>query len=491
MPISFNAIPSNIRVPLTYIEFDNSRAVQGTPALSQKLLVLGQRLAAGTVAAGVPVRITSAAQAEESFGRGSMLSAMFNALKAANRFTESWAIALDDDAAGAFATGSATFAGPATESGTLNLYVGGQRVRVGVASGAASTVVATAAAAAINADTALPVTAAVDGINQSKVNITARHKGEAGNGIDLRINFFQGELTPRGLTVALAAMAGGTGNPDIAPAIAAMGAEWWHYIAMPYTDGANLTALENELVDRWGPTRMIDGIAFAAFRGTHGATGTFGAGRNSKHLSVIGTSIAPQPPYLWAAVYAGVAAAALAIDPARPLQTLPLTGIMAPALAARWTLEERNLLLFDGIATHAVDAGGQVLIEREVTMFQLNAFGVEDPSFLDVTTPATLSFIRFATRARITQKYPRHKLADDGTQFGPGQAIVTPRIIHAELVALMRELEAAGIVENIDQFRDELLVERNANDRNRLDVLAPPDIVNQFRIFAAQVQFIL
>ena len=100
--ISFNAIPIDIRTPGHYIEFDNTRAVQGLPAVHQKILVLGQRLAAGTVAAGVPKRILSAAQAEEYFGRGSMLHQMLTALKKANSYTECWAIALDDNGAGVF-----------------------------------------------------------------------------------------------------------------------------------------------------------------------------------------------------------------------------------------------------------------------------------------------------------------------------------------------------------------------------------------------------
>jgi phage tail sheath gpL-like len=205
----------------------------------------------------------------------------------------------------------------------------------------------------------------------------------------------------------------------------------------------------------------------------------------------MGTGVAPQPPYIWAAVYAGVAAASLAIDPARPLQTLELTGILPPAIADRWTLEERNLTLYDGISTYMVNAGGTVQIERAITSYQTNSFGVEDPSYLDVETPATLSYIRYATRARITQRFPRYKLADDGTRFGAGQAIVTPNVIRAELLGLFRELEAAGIVENFEQFKTDLVVERDANDRNRVNVLASPDLVNQFRIFAEQIQFIV
>jgi phage tail sheath gpL-like len=102
-----------------------------------------------------------------------------------------------------------------------------------------------------------------------------------------------------------------------------------------------------------------------------------------------------------------------------------------------------------------------------------------------------LSYIRFSMKARITQKYGRHKLANDGTRFSPGQAVATPNIIKAELINLFKELEERAIVENADQFKAELIVERNANNPNRLDVLAPPDLVNQLVICGVKIQFLL
>ena len=46
-------------------------------------------------------------------------------------------------------------------------------------------------------------------------------------------------------------------------------------------------------------------------------------------------------------------------------------------------------------------------------------------------------------------------------------------------------------MENFDAYKADLIVERNGSDRNRVDVLAPPDIVNQFRIFAMKTMFVL
>ena len=193
MGISFNQIPIAIRTPGHFIEFDNTRAVQGLPVMPHKILVIGQRLTAGSVAQGVPTRILSAAQAEEYFGRGSMLHAMISALKAVNSWTECWAIALDDNGAGAFAPGTLTFTGSPTENGTLNLYIGGKRVQTAITAAMTPTQVASAVAAAINADTSLPVTA---GAAVGVVTLTTRHKGEAGNSIDVRANYTFGDKTP-------------------------------------------------------------------------------------------------------------------------------------------------------------------------------------------------------------------------------------------------------------------------------------------------------
>ncbi len=488
MAISFNDIPNTIRVPLAYIEFDNSGALVGTAAVPYKLLVLGQAAEDSSAPALTPVRITSADQAGSLFGRGSMLHNMFRLIKNANGVLETWALPVLDNAAGQKAAGKITLSGKPTASGTLYLYIDGQAVSCAVTADEENSATATRLASAVNAESSLPVTAAAA---EGVVTLTCRWAGETGNDLSAVAGLY-GEEAPAGLAVTCAAFTGGSGDPDIDDVIAAFGDEQWHGIVVPWASKASFASLATELDRRWGPMVQKESLAFTAFRGTHGETASFGANGNSHLITCMGTGdAAPQAPYLWAAVYGAVALASLETDPARPLQTLELTGIIPPPLKNRWTMEERNLLLHDGIATYMVQSGDIVAIEREVTMYQVNKWGEADPSYLDITTPATLGYIRYATKARITQKYPRHKLANDGTRYSPGQAIVTPSVIRGELLALYRELEYAGIVENFDAYKAGLLVERNKDDRNRVDVQAPPDIVNQFRIFAMQNMFVL
>ncbi len=488
MTITFNDIPANIRTPGVFTEINNSQAVSGLQLLQYRTLLLGQKLAAGTAPALTPVRITSLPQAQVLFGIGSMLAIMAEAALVSGRTVELWAQPLADNGAGVASIGSLAFGGAPTASGTVTAYIGGRKVQIGATTTDTPATLATAFAAAVNANTALPVTAAVDGTITSQVNLTARNKGEAGNGIDVRVNYY-GEALPAGLTATIVQPTGGTGNPDIAPAIAALGDEWFQTIAMPYTDAANLSLLEVELSSRFGPMREIEGHAFAAAYGTHSSLGTLGDSRNSPHLTIVSAAGEPMPPYAKAAETAVIAAFYASIDPARPLQTLPYTYCLAPAEKDRFTLEERNLLLFDGIATTLVNDSGVMQIERMVTTYKTNAAGGADTSYLDVETLFTLMTIRHDWRNTILNKYPRHKLANDGTRVGPGQSVVTPNTIKAEAVSKFREWERAGLVEDFDQYKRDMIVQRNASDPNRLDVLLPPNLINGLRVVATQIAF--
>jgi phage tail sheath gpL-like len=480
--LPFNQLPASLRLPGVYIEIDNTLAAQAE--MEFKVLVIGQRLTAGTVAQGVPTRVTNEAQAELFFGRGSMLAEQLKAMKAVDRFMETWAIALDDNAAGVLATGTVTIGGTPTESGTLNTYIAGKRVQTAITSGQTPTQIATALAAAINADTTLPVTAAAAiGV----VTLTARHKGEAGNALDLRLNYY-GETTPAGMTATIVAMTGGTTNPVLATAIAAFGQEWWNWIVMPYTDATNLTALETELNLRWGPTQQKGCRAFAAYRGAHAATASFGSGRNSPHVSCMGTNIVPEPPYIWAAVNAMRAAGALALDPARPLQTLELTGLKPPKIETRWTDDERNLLLFDGIATYRATSDGRCVIERQITMYQVNSAAIADISYLDINRPETLERVRFEQRARVSLRFPRHKLSSTDERFGAGQPIVTETSILGELVSLYQDFIENGWCEDLAGYQASIVVEIDTAN-GRLNWKDEPRLIGQAQVFAGLTQF--
>ncbi|MFW2311699.1 phage tail sheath subtilisin-like domain-containing protein [Klebsiella pneumoniae] len=490
--MSLGNIPDDFRVPLVIIDIDNSQALDSAPAQSRKIIVIGQQSATGTATALTSNRITSDGTADQLYGKGSMLAGMLKTLRKANSYTEVWAMGLADIAAGAAAKSELTLTGPATAAGTLALLVNGVSVQVGVSADDTADTIATAIVTAVNKLPDTQVTAALKAGSTTIVTLTTNWKGVTGNAMDVRLNYYTGEQTPAGVSVAVTAFTGGTGTPDIAAVVAALGDDWYTDIVFPYNDTQSLNAIRDELLERWGPLQMIEAQLWTAFRGTHAESGTFGETRNDWLISCLGTNIAPQPHWLWAASYGGIAAYYLANDPARPLQTLVLPGILPPAKDVRWDMPERNLLLHDGIATHNVDAGGNVCIEREITMYRVNQYGDADTSYLNVQSPATLGRIRYVIKNRFSNRYPRHKLAGDDVLdlLDPGQPVMTPKIGRAELLDIaLTELIPAGLVEDFDDYKDTLEVYLDGADKDRLNFICHPNLVNQLRVLAGLIQF--
>lgn len=483
--ISFSSIPTNIRTPFVAIEFNASNATQGPAILPYAALLIGQKLAAGSAAANSFVTVVSVDDAIAKFGRGSMLHRMAIAWFANNTQTPVTFGVLADAGGGAAATGTLTLTGPATASGTIALYIGGVRIAVGVNSGDSATTIATAVNTAINALTDLPCTS---GVGSAVVTVTFNHKGELGNQLDLRVNYQDGEALPAGVGVAIVAMAGGTTNPVLTTLIAALGDNWYNVWAFPYIDATSLSAIETELVSRNGPMRAIDGIAFTAKNDTMSNMATLGNGRNSPFVSIVNVDQSPTPAYEYAAAVAAVVCTYGQADPARPFQTLQLAAIQPPSRVDQGSLVEHNTLLYDGISTTKV-VGGVVEIERLITTYKTTSQGSPDTAYLDVNTRLILMYLRFSFRARMVSKYPRHKLADDTTNIGPGQPVMTPKLGATEAIGWARDMEALGLIEDADTFADNLVVQRNASDNNRLDFILPPNLMNGLIVTAVAIDF--
>lgn len=474
MAISFNDIPNNLRVPLTYIEFDNTKAVSGTPAMPYKILLLGQSTL-GSHSWSEPKRFTRLEAADAECGEGSQLALMLRAALSVAPNVEVWGCAVQGLPERPPYIHSIKFAGTATEDGNISITIGTETKTVWVANGDDAQTVAALVANAVESIAQCPVFVMVD---DDTVNISPKW-------IDLTsLELVVAASTDiDGLTLTASTNTAPNANSDVQDAIDVMGDDWWNMIVCPWSDDDNMQAIKTEMLSRFGPMRMADGVVFTASNDTP-TTNDF----LRTHLD---TTNCASLSFVVAATNAAVAAKSLSIDPARPLQTLALPGIKAAGLASRDLKAERNIKLHEGVSTTFVDAGGNVCIERQITTYTTNALGAEDPSYLDVNTLATLAYLRYSTRTRINLRFPRHKLADDGTIVAPGQAMVTPSIIKAELVALAGEWAEMGLIEDLAGFKDSLIVERNANDRNRVDVLASPNLVNQLRIFAEQIQFIL
>lgn len=488
--MTFSQIPSGLRVPFFYVELDASKANSFNPDF--RALLLGLKSASGTAAADVPVLCSSADQARALFGADSMLAAMVEKFRAGNLFTELWCLPVAAPAAGVAAVKTITFTGTATESRTMALYVGATRLPVTITSGDNAAAVATAVAAAIAGDTRLPISAAAAG---GVLTVTAKDKGETGNGIHLSLNrrgALGGEQLPAGITAsAVVVTTPGSGAPSLAGAIANLGDEEYDFIGTPFADAASLDALRAEMNDttgRWSWARQIFGHVYTAKRGTLGELQAFGVSRNDQHATIFGLE-----PNVGACDYEYVAArvareaSLLSAHVSRPTQTGEISGVMAPLPHERLTLTERQTLLTSGIATHYHGKDGLVRIERSITTYQKNAWSSPDTSYLDSEPLHQLAYVMRHLRAGVTSEFGRHALRSDGIRVPEG--VATPSMIKGRLVADYAELESLAITERGDLFAENLIVEIDETNPNRVNVLYPPDLVNQLRIFAVLNQF--
>lgn len=483
MTIDFQEIPKDLLRPGVFVEIDNRFARTGLPVFQQRIVLVGIMLAAGTATALQPVEVLRPEDAQTLFGRGSQLAAMVAACRLNDPYQTIVCVPQDEDPAGVAATGSIQFGGAVTQAGTFHAYIDGQAVEIAVASAEASADTATNFAAAVNALPDLPVTAAVDGVDDTQVNLTCRWKGTSGNDIDVAYNLYRDEELPTGLTATITAMNAGTNDPDVTTALDAL-EDLVHYqgFAIGSSEATNLTALKTELETRWAPLQMVGARAIFGFRGTHAESITEAANHNSPHLVMWPISDSPTSPWVAAAAMIGLVIYYGSVDVAKPFETLEVKGFKKPKTKlGTFDSDEREQLLRAGCATWKVDADGRVRVERLVTTYTENALGAADDSWRDLNVQMIMSYYRQSEVNYLQTRYVRFKLATDGQPVGPGQDIMTPTRMRAALSAHYELMVDAGIMQQLDGYKTDLQVEIASGVSGRVLVLERPRPMGQLR----------
>ena len=352
----------------------------------------------------------------------------------------------------------------------LSLFIGAVRVDVAVAATDDPTKIAANAQAAIAKLTDLPVTASAA---KEVLTLTARHKGSIGNSIALKA---QEQIA--GLGVVIAPMKGGAGDPDLAPALAAVVNGGHQIIASPFTGDAALTALRNHLDFVSGPLEQRGAIGVIATTGALADASALSAKLDSGRITAAWYRGSAKLSADIAAAYAAVIASEE--DPARPLNTLELKGLDVVDLASRTSRTEQENALYNGVTPLEVAAGDRVQIVRAISTYTKDAQGVDDVSLLDITTIRTLDYVRRACRERIALRFPREKLSDR-----------TPSKVRSELLDVLYKLEELEIIEQVEANKAGLIVERDLQDANRLDAKIPVDVVNGLHVFAGRIDLLL
>ncbi|MFA5161149.1 MAG: phage tail sheath subtilisin-like domain-containing protein [Elusimicrobiales bacterium] len=470
MTTEFTTIPDNRRKPGAPLEFSLKAGANSLQGNTQKVLIAAQKTGSGTAAANTPVRVYSEGHARGLFGAGSIAHIMCKLAIKANEYLLLYVLPLADAASSAAAVGSIAITGPATAPGRLTLYVGAVPVKINVASEDTAAEIATALKAALDNLPDLPVTAAV---NSGTITLTAKNKGTLGNTIIL-----SAETDAAGAAFTITAMTGGALDPDMEDALAIVAGERYHIIASPLNDEDSLAALAAhcEAVSAASAEKWGMGV-FGYPSGGLAAACTLGGELNSWLLSGFYLRGSKTAPFEQAAVYAAVLAAEE--DPARPLNTVEMTGVAAPAIADRLSDPEQESCLYNGVTPGEVATDGSVQIVRAITSYVKDGDGNADATLLDITTPRSLFYTAEAVLRRIRSVFPRAKRT----------AGKTATAVKTELLDVLRRLEAAEIVQNVAANQPDATDDPNNISRIIMDI--PARVVPGAHIIAGQIRLVV
>lgn len=489
--IAFDTIPSGIRKPGKHFEYNTKLAVRTLPTNEQSVLIVGQRTKEGGVPALTPVDVFSGDQAATFFGAGSLAHIAAEAAMTANRYVALSVIAVDDDKASQPAKATVEFSGTASTPGAFALFIGRQRVNVVVNTGDTAVQVAQRFCTQLAQLPKLPVTAEaaevkapakVEGQEQpapvsvpiNKLTLTAKNKGAAGNGIVLS------QLAQvAGVTAKITAFAGGLNDPDIAPALAAVfGAKYNLYVTCWPTE-TSLTKLRTHLDSISGAMEQRPAIGVAGTPDTLAASTTLAGKINGGRITLGWHRGSVSLPAEIAATYAATLASET--DPARPLNTLPLTGLDVTPITARPGRTEQENALHNGVTPFEVGPGDKVQIVRSIMSYTKDAQGMDDPSLLDITTIRSLDFARKAWLQRVSLRFPREKLV----------AKKTPDKVRSELLDVAYKLEELEILQNVDEHKNQLICELDGQSVGQLNAALPANVVAGLHVIAGRIDLIL
>lgn len=468
--IEFDFIPSSIRHPGVYTEYNTKNAISTLPTNEQEVLILAPMTKSASGEFTEAHRIYSDMQAAELFGEGSWAHLMARIAILNNPLIRLSVLGVSDNLAGVAATASVTLSGTATSQGVVTLMIGGStEFNIAVEKQEDATTLAARLSAVINAN---PSALASAEANEGVITLRAKNKGEIGNEIHLMANH-----TVKDLTVNVVVFSGGEGNVDLADALSSVAGTQYHVIISPFSDIKNAQALRDHVNAVSSPVEKKPAVAVMGWRGTMSEGTTFAEQINDGRVTVGWYKGALDSCALIAAGYGAIIAGEE--DPARPLNTLEIKGLAVTAPTQKPLFSEANQALFHGLTPITV-VNYRVQIMRAITTYTKSKTNTDDPSLLDLTTIRTLDYTRKAIEQRLALRFPRAKLSQR-----------TPPKVKSEILDVLMRLEDQEILENVLVNKDKLVVVRNGIDPNRLDCAIPADVVNGLHVVANRIDLIL
>ena len=475
MAIKFEQLPSALRFGAFYTEDIGNKNASSVE--QQSALLIGQKLATGS-GSGI-MQITSGKQALELFGDGSMLQSMYTGFVDNNPFIPVYAYIASDPSSGIQATATITITGSITTAGQDAFYICGKVISVIFATGDTPSQAAVKIKNAINAVTGLAVVATS---SAGVVTLTARHTGVVGNQLQLGVNLVtSGDTSTTTHSYAIVKFKRGAGEIDYNAVVAAMGETLYKYIVYPYP---NRAIIETEMQSRYAPVRWLHGHLFTAKHGTLAEVKTFGKEGNAFVTTCFDAADSNTPTYEVAARGAGATSKKLSANYLSGMIGINVRGMMA--ITDRGIVQN-NDMLFSGITPLQV-VRGLVKLNRVITMYQLDSSGSPISEKLDIHVPFVIAEINRVRRVEGFNKFKNATVAKTSEGFPAGTTVVTPAIFKQFLYKSYQKFINKGWTQDLDGYKDTVVVEINAADKSRIDYTDTLQITSVLSVIAGSTQ---
>jgi phage tail sheath gpL-like len=481
--IGFSLVPQGAIASGVFVEQQPVRGGVGNLVIPQRIGLFGQYNAGKSVTDYTPQFLSSADQAAQLYGVGSMLHLMaLKAFRGAGS-VEIYAVPIPDDAGATPSSGAIVVSNVATSGGTIALFIAGQKIPVKVTLGDSASAVASAIANAVAAAVNVPVTATPSG---TTVNFASKWGGVTADQINIALDLDDGDalLEPTGTSLAISQMTGGATDPDTDDAFEALGADFFTQIAYPYHSTAALASLDAYWAARIAPEVKRPFLAIIGYTGLRADYLSFVEARNSPAETYILAEASPNLALEVAASAVGVCARSAAANPARPWKSLVLPGIRAgnrPAL----TYGEHDALQRKGGGTTDANLDGSLQIHDLVTTYKTNALGAEDDAFRYPETIANIQAKIYSLDNLFRgNPFDRAIVIKDSDRTGL-QYAVSPARVKAFVLQLVDELWIPNAwSKDRDAIKASILAEIDPGNAGRINLQITDNIAAGLRIVA-------
>ncbi|MXV43907.1 phage tail protein [Saccharibacter sp. 17.LH.SD] len=471
----FREIPGSYAVPGSYMEVHDLPAADRVSDMPLRVIIVGQtnqQFENNILHENVTVP-----QVENIYGRSAIMTQAVRAFMAENPNLPVDTIGILTPGDARAATATIKFTGSSWRNMTSGVYIGGIRVSWTVSSGDTPSTVATNLLTAINASLIgenLGITAQI-GNGGDNIVLTAGEAGQLTNDFNVRFSSATVDQIP-GMGVLVNSMAGGTGTPDMSPAILSLGDRWYTDVVLLQNDPAAVTLFAQEAKRRSGAMVARDMRVHVGMIGTQGqALNLQGSVSTSENVILFPWWFPKASSWQMVSALAAQVAQSLNTDPARQLRGLPLNTLagLGPEKQDDFSDQQKNVLLNNGCSTAVVNDDGTVTLQRVVTTRTINPASGTLSGVWDVMIPAIAARVRYEWNTYIEATYFRSKLADDGSPLANADGVVTPKTLKGSWAGQCKLYEALGWIDDVAITAPQAVFQRDLSDRNRVNSTLP------------------